>query len=88
MGTTIPVGTNWHKGFPEWLEPFPAVFRRSGQRCRAAALSGRAAGAGSTQEWSGQWPDGCVPGRRSNSTTWFPPRPGSPFLGAGAAQDG
>lgn len=35
MDTLIPVGTDWHKDFREWLKPFLAVFNRSEQRCWA-----------------------------------------------------
>jgi hypothetical protein len=35
MDATIPVGTDWHEHFQEWLKPFLAVFRRSEQRCWA-----------------------------------------------------
>ena len=35
MDTVIPVGTDWHKDFQEWLKPFLAVFKRSEQRCWA-----------------------------------------------------
>ena len=35
MDTMIPVGTDWHEDFQEWLRPFLAVLKRSEQRCWA-----------------------------------------------------
>jgi SRSO17 transposase len=35
MDPVIPVGTDWHKDFEQWLAPFLAVLKRSEQRCWA-----------------------------------------------------
>jgi SRSO17 transposase len=35
VDNVIPVGTDWHEEFHEWLKLFPAVFKRSEQRCWA-----------------------------------------------------
>jgi SRSO17 transposase len=35
MNTVIPIGTDWHDDFQEWLQSFLAVLKRSEQRCWA-----------------------------------------------------